>query len=187
MLNNKQYIYVVLTQTGTMVSKTIKAFTRTPFNHVSITTDKELSEMFSFSRFNKYRPLPAGFKNESVHTGVYGLFSSIPCEIYSFEVTDSQLKRYNDLITHFKTKTQLYSYNLLGLLTVPLGIPLKRRTRFVCSQFVAYMLTYSGIAKFNKDISLITPDDFRYLKNATLLYSGDMKQYTYSNISQITL
>lgn len=187
MSDNKQYIFVVLTQTGTMVSRTIKAFTRTPFNHVSITTDKELREMFSFSRFNKHRPLPAGFKNEGIHTGVFGLFASIPCEIYGFEVTDEQLARYNKLLAHFKNKTQLYSYNLLGLLTVPLGIPLKRRTRFVCSQFVAHMLTYSGIAKFNKDISLVIPDDFRYLKNAVLLYSGDMKQYTYKELSPISL
>lgn len=187
MADNKQYIYVVLTQTGTLVSKTIKYFTGAPYNHASITTDKELCEMFSFCRLYTRLPLPAGFINENINTGIFGKFPSIPCEIYGFEVTEKELAKYNKLIEHFKKETKLYSYNVLGLLTVPLGIPIRRTTRFVCSQFVAYVLSQLGVAKFNKDISLVTPDDFRYLNNAVLLYSGDIKKYTYKKLSPITL
>lgn len=177
MLDNKRYIYVVLTQTGTNISKAIKCFTRAPYNHTSITSDLELCEMFSFCRINKNRPLPAGFFHEKVDDGVFEMFNSIPCEIYGFEVDDEQLAKYNNLIEHFKKETKLYSYNLLGLLTIALGIPLNRKKRFVCSQFVAHMLAESGIATFDKDVSLVKPDDFRHLPNGKLIYSGDIKKY----------
>lgn len=177
MVNNKRYIYVVLTQTGTKVAKTIKYFTRAPYNHASIASDIELCEMFSFSRFNKRRPLPAGFFHEKVDDGVFEMFNSVPCEIYGFEVSDIQYEKYNELIEHFKQETQFYSYNLLGLLTMALGIPLNRKKRFVCSQFVAHILVETGVAHFNKDVSLVKPDDFRHLPNGVLLYTGDIKKY----------
>ncbi len=185
MVDKEQYVYVVLTQTGTLISRTIKKFTRAPFNHASITTDKELGEMFSFARLNIKRPLPGGFIHEDISTGVFSLFSHIPCEIYGIRVTEEQLERYNLLLDHFKEHTKLYSYNILGLLTVPLGIPLKRKTRFVCSQFVAFMLEKSGAVEFQKDISLVTPDDFRFLDDAVLLYNGNIKEYSHQKLYPI--
>jgi len=184
-MNNQRYIYVVLTQTGTNIAKAIQYFTKAPYNHASITSDVELSEMFSFCRLNKNRPLPAGFFQENVGDGVFEMFSSIPCEIYGFEVTEEQLEIYNTVIDHFKKETKLYSYNLLGLLTLALGIPLNRKKRFVCSQFVAHVLTKSGIAEFNKSISLVKPDDFRRLSNGTLIYSGDIKNYSHKELAVV--
>lgn len=185
MYKNDNYIYIVLTQTGTIVSKIIKCFTRAPYNHVSITTDSELSEMFSFCRYRTRLPLPAGFTNENVNAGLFELLNSVPCQIYKIKISEEQLGEYNRLIEHFKKDTKLYSYNILGLLTILLGIPLKRKTRFVCSQFVAHILEELKIVNFNKDTSLVTPDDFRHLKNAVLLYSGDMKKYTYNKLATI--
>lgn len=175
---NDRYIYVVLTQTGTRISKAIQRFTKDPYNHSSVTSDIELCEMFSFCRLNKHRPLPAGFMHEKVDCGVFEMFNSIPCEIYGFKVSDEQLENYEKLINHFKLKTKLYSYNLLGLLTLALGIPFQRKTRFVCSQFVAYILSETGIASFDKDVSLVKPEDFRHLPDGILVYSGDMKTYS---------
>ena len=174
-MDNKKYIYIILSQTGTKISRTIKFFTHAPYNHASISSDKELSEMYSFSRFHINRPLPAGFFSENRFKGVFSVYNFIPCEIYRIEVTDKQYNDYSKLIDHFRKNTKLYSYNLLGLITIPFGIPLRRRTRFVCSQFVAYALTKCKIAKFNKDFSLITPEDFRHIENSELIYCGDIK------------
>ena len=183
MINNQYYIYVVLTQTGTRVAKAIKYFTQAPYNHVSITTDKELCERFSFCRYKTRLPLPAGFTFENVNGGMFNLFHSVPCQIFGIKVTKEELERYNKVIQHFRKETKLYSYNVLGLVTMPLGIPFKRKNRFVCSQFVAHVLEEAGIVTFNKSISLITPDDFRYIPNASLLYSGDIKEYTYNKLA----
>ncbi len=175
-MENNKYIYVVVTQTGTRISKTIKYFTNAPFNHSSITDDDGLINFFSFARFYKHSPLPAGFMQENINSGVFGMFHEIPCEIYRIKVSQQKYSRFQKLITHFDNHPDYFSYNLLGLLTMPLGIKFQRKNKFVCSQFVAYALHKTGIAKFKKDISLVTPDDLRQISNAELFYSGDFKK-----------
>lgn len=172
-----KYIYIILTQSGTNISKTIKLFTNAPFNHSSITDDSGLKRMFSFARFHRHLPLPAGFMHEKINEGVFGMYNTVPCEIYAIPISKIQHGRFLKLISHFKEQTHLYSYNLLGLITMPLGIPFRRRRRFVCSQFVAFILKHAGIADFKKDISLITPEDLRYVSDAKLIFSGNFKEF----------
>ncbi len=70
----------------------------------------------------------------------------------------------------------------MGFVGGILNVPIPRKRKFVCSQFVAYMLRESGIYTFNKDLFLITPDDFRSIPQAKLVYEGDLKQY-YNDIN----
>lgn len=167
-------LYVILTQTGTIPAKLIKLFTKAPYNHTSITTDVELIEIWSFCRKHKITPLPAGFVNET-EIGVFNMFNSVPCEIYSFDVTEEQYEKYEKMIDHFRAESKMYSYNVLGLFGIVFGIPVHRKNRFICSQFVAHILQECEIASFYKDLCLVIPDDFRHLDNATLVYQGDMK------------
>lgn len=168
-------IFVILTQTGTMPAKIIKLITKAPYNHTSITSDEELLDLYSFCRKHKMTPLPAGFVNEW-EIGVFDMFNIIPCEVYQFDVTKEQFEKYQEIISHFKSESQLYSYNVLGLFALAFGIPVHRKNHFICSQFVAHILTECKIANFYKDLCLVKPDDFRYLKNAKLIFKGDMKK-----------
>lgn len=49
-------IYIVLTHTGTALSRMIKWFTKDEFTHSSIALDAELKQMYSFGRLNPYNP-----------------------------------------------------------------------------------------------------------------------------------
>lgn len=40
-------IYIVLTHTGTVLSRMIKMYTKGKFSHISIAFDKDLNEMYS--------------------------------------------------------------------------------------------------------------------------------------------
>ncbi len=182
MKSNEKCVYVVLTQTGTNVSKLIQRFTKAPFNHSSIASDDELSEMFSFCRLYKHSPLPAGFFHEKVDGGVFEMFKNIPCQIYAIPATDEQYDKYREVINHFKNSSKMYTYNLIGLFAMAFGKTIKRKNAFVCSQFVAHVLSESGIVSFNKEPHLVTPEDLRHLPNASLIYSGDIKQYTYNKV-----
>lgn len=181
----KKKLYVVLTQTGTIPAKMIKLITKAPYNHTSITSDEELLEIYSFCRKHKITPLPAGFVNET-EIGVFDMFSSVPCEIYSFDVTEEQYDEYERIIGHFKAESKLYSYNVLGLLALAFGIPVHRKNRFICSQFVAHVLNECKIAEFYKDLCLVKPDDFRHLENATLVYRGDIKEFNIADVNKTT-
>ena len=61
-------IYIVLTHTGTTLSKLIKSYTKDEFSHVSIALDIKLEKMYSFGRLNPYNPFVAGFVHEYIHT-----------------------------------------------------------------------------------------------------------------------
>lgn len=170
-------LYLVLTQTGTRVSRLIKFYTRAPFNHVSVTNDERLEYMFSFARQNAPKLFPAGFTKENISDGVFGMYSSVPCVIYKIPVTREQYMRFNLLIEKFSNDKSLYKYNLLGFLTMIFNIPIKPKHSFMCSQFVAYILQEAGIINFKKRLSLVKPDDFRHMENLQLIYSGDIKEY----------
>lgn len=176
-MKNKKNIYIILTQTGTIISRLIKLYTKDPYNHVAITDDETLCQMYSFCRKHVRFPLPGGFVSENVNEGIFNIYAHIPCEIYSFEVTDEQFAQYKLIIKHFNANSAIYTYNILGLLTIPFGISFQPRYHYVCSQFVAYILQTCKIADFKKDTSLVTPNNFRYIENATLEYSGNIKNF----------
>ena len=58
-------IYIVLTDTGTLLSKAIGLYTRKDLNHASIAFDEELKEMYSFGRKQRHNPFVGGFVKEN--------------------------------------------------------------------------------------------------------------------------
>ena len=141
----EDYIYLIVAQTGTKPARFFKFFTKKPYNHVSLSGDITLSEMYSFCRTYRSFPLPATFNKEIVGEGTLGQFGTIPCEIYRVPVTAEQKQKYDKVIRHFADNRNVYSYNLLGLLAVYFNIEWHRKKSFVCSQFVAYTMDKIGI------------------------------------------
>lgn len=169
-------LYVVLTRTGTLPAKAIRMATRVPYSHASISPDDSLKQMFSFCRNYAPIPLPGSFNEELIGQGTLGHFDSIPCEIYKLSVTQEQHKKFLQLIDHFQACRRQYSYSLMGLVRVRLQIEKQLSNKFVCSQFVAYMLESCGV-KLDKSASLYAPDDFRSLPDAELVYRGELNSY----------
>lgn len=174
----EEYIYLVLAQTGTRPARFFRLFTKKPYNHVSLSGDINLSEMYSFCRTYRPFPLPATFNKEIVGKGTLGCYDFIPCEIYRIPVTKSQKIAYNRIINHFSHNRNIYSYNVLGLLAVYLNIEWKREKSFVCSQFVAFTMDKIGIP-LEKPFCLYKPDDFRNFPGATLIYAGELNSFYY--------
>lgn len=176
---NKQYIYLVITRTGTVFSKIIGLATGKQYTHASIASNEMLTDMYSFCRDHKERPLPANFNHEDIFTEVFGACKTIPSEVYRVPVTDEQIERYHTLIRHFILNRDYYSYDLGALLPMALHIPYKmRNNKFVCSVWVGFMLGKTGIVNdMKKHPSLVEPEDFRSIKGAELIYKGDLKKY----------
>ena len=173
-------IYIVMAQTGTRPARFFRFMTKKPFNHVSLSGDVTLSEMYSFCRTYRRFPLPATFNQERVGEGTLGRYGSIPCEIYRINVTPEQRAAYDRIIRHFSDHRHIYSYNILGLLAVYLDIEWTRKKNFLCSQFVAYTMDKIGI-KLEKPFCLYKPDDFREFPGASLIYSGELNAFVHSH------
>ncbi|MDU5946686.1 MAG: hypothetical protein E6Z15_06375, partial [Paenibacillus macerans] len=47
-MDGERSVYILLTNTGTLFTRVIKGYTGAPYNHASISFDRELSELYSF-------------------------------------------------------------------------------------------------------------------------------------------
>ena len=176
MQNSQRAIYIVVTCTGTGVARAIRVVTKMPYSHVSLAATPQLHELYSFTRNYKRVPLPATFNTERIGEGTFGQFADIPCEIYEIPVDDGQYAHFMELIDHFQACRKQYSYSLMGLLRVKMQIERELERKFVCSQFVAYVLHECGVP-LEKAPSLYSPDDLRFLPQARLIFRGELNNY----------
>ncbi|HBI85909.1 MAG TPA: hypothetical protein DDX71_06440 [Ruminococcus sp.] len=179
-------VFVVVTSTGTSVARAIRVLTKMPYSHVSLSSDASLRELYSFSRSFCRVPLPATFNRELIGEGTLGRFDRIPCEIYEIPMTQAQYARYEALIQHFVSCRKMYSYSLMGLIWVKLQKERQLQNKFVCSQFVAYVLEECGIV-IDKPPCLCTPEDLRHLPEARLIYRGELNSYYRDQIENMNI
>lgn len=173
----KQKVYVLLTDTGTLFTKTIKQYTKAPYNHASIAFDRDLIELYSFGRKHPRNPVNGGFVQENVLTGTYSVYPQTTCALYEIEVTDRIIKKMRRVISVFEKNKGKLSYNLLGVVGVAMKERFEPQGSFFCSQFVAEVLIRSGLRFWDKDPSLITPEDIRSVAELKLIYEGKLFDY----------
>lgn len=167
-------IYLLLSDTGTILNRLIKTYTRMPYNHASIAFDPELKEVFSFGRKRVNNPFIGGFVREDIDSILY---QRAKCAIYSLTVTDDQFNEMKRYIQKMMVEKDCYHYNFLGLFGVMFNKPINRDYAFFCSQFVATILLKSKIVNINTNPSLIKPSDLPYLADFQLIFEGNLKDY----------
>ena len=170
-------IYIILSNTGTLLSKAIGIYTRKELNHVSIAFDEELNEMYSFGRKSSHNPFNGGFVKENP---VEGLFQRATCAIYECKVTDSEYMRMRNKIRQMEQQKQFYKYNLIGLVLVAVNIEMERENAFFCSQFVATIMKECPSSRFQVAPPLAQPHHFEQLSALTLKFKGNLQTYVSS-------
>lgn len=173
------YLYVVLTNSSSVVSKLINMVTRDQFTHASVSLDRNLEHMFSFSRVLSPYPFWGGFKQEKLRRGFYARNKTLPGAILQLEVSREQYARAAEQILYFNNHKSQFHYDIIGLLGHIIDVPLTRKNRYTCSKFVANVLEEAEVYSFEKPISLVRPQDFLGLP-AQVIYCGDLKQYARS-------
>lgn len=171
----KRMVYVVVTRTNTIPSRMIRAWTKSPYNHVSLSFDAELKDMVSFGRLYPAFPVPGGFVHEGKEKGFFQRFQDTQCRVYEKEVSEKEYQAFTRLLHRFHQHR--FRFNNLGLVTLMAGIPLERDNAFFCSQFCGKMLSESGIYDFEKPFGLLRPSDFCGLDGFTLLYEGRLRDF----------
>ncbi|MGN0165849.1 MAG: hypothetical protein ACI39R_06670 [Lachnospiraceae bacterium] len=173
--SGEKKIYIILTYTGTVLSKIIRRYTRYEFSHVSIASDSELNEMYSFGRLRAYNPFVAGFVQENPHKGTFKRFKDTTTEVYSMTISREQFENLKATIRTMKRNSSEYRYNMLGLCALVMHKKLKRENAFYCAEFVQYVLD-SAEVETNLP-ALVKPSDFIELDNLNLEYRGRLKDY----------
>lgn len=169
-------IYVVLTYTGTWLSKVIKISTRHEFAHVSISLDETLQAMFSFGRKKVNNPIIGGFVKERINYGIYKKFKDTEAEIYKLEIQDEGYEHIEDILQHMLQHKEKYKFNIIGLVLAGLHKKAEFRHSFYCAEFVKYILE-NGKLDLSYLPDPIRPIDFQNLRNAELIYKGKLREY----------
>ena len=169
-------IYVVLTYTGTWLSKTIKTVTRHEFVHTSISLDETLQAMFSFGRRRVDNPLIGGFVKERINQGIYKKFKDTQSEVYELEISDEGYEHIEDIIQHMLQHKEKYNFNFIGLIFAGLHKKIEFKHSFYCAEFVKYILE-NGKLDLSYLPEAIRPIDFQNLRNAKLVYKGMLRDY----------
>ena len=175
--SSKREIFVLLTYPPTLVAKVIGFYTRRHYTHASIALDSELSQLYSFGRKRIHFPLFAGFIHEDPAGGVFALTKDVSCKVFKVEVSDIQYQLVCDTIQGFIQETGKYRYNFLGLLGVILNRKIPVKDRYFCSEFVAKVLSDSGIRLLKKHPEFVRPDDFLDTDGLEEVYTGTLNTY----------
>jgi len=167
-------IYIVLTKNKTVLSRAIQIYTQHDFNHVSVSFDAELKEMYSFGRKHINNPWIGGFVHESPTSSI---LRNSKCIILSCPVTEEQYKILQSKITYYKENKDLYKYNFIGLFGVACRVKIKRERALFCSQFVATLFKEAELPLYGKCPYFTKPNDFIHLPYLTFIYKGRIESF----------
>lgn len=168
------HIYIVLTNTGTVLGNCIKLYTKETYNHSSIVLDPNLKRVYSFGRKQVHNPFIGGFVREDFQQR---FFDKTWAQIYRVELSQIQLEIIWQQLLAFKLRQEELRYNFLGLIGIACHQIWPRQDAYFCSQFIAYLLEQSTVVHFNKPCYLITPTDLIKSIPAELIFEGAITDY----------
>lgn len=183
MSNKTKQIYLVLSQTGTLPSKLIRAVTREQYNHVSISLDPNLETMYSFGRRRPRNPLIGGFVTESPGKGTLARFPETKAAVLSLDVTPYQYNKIKKRLDIMNCRAPIYNYNYIGLFCAAFNIKYKKKNCFYCSEFVKDILVKNDVASENKFDDITHPIYFLTMENTHKIYEGKLTSYSSSRVS----
>ena len=166
-------VYILLTTTGSIMSKTIRAFTGDDYTHVSLSFDAKMNNIFSFN-FD-------GFVKESFDM-FKKKFGNINIGVFCVLIPKINIEKIKQQIQYFIDHIKEYSYSILGLFGVLLNKPINRDDKMFCSQFVDSMLKLGGVNVNQKDSALVRPQEFATSNVVYKVYEGKINDYKESKV-----
>ena len=170
-------IYVVISQTGTILSRILKLITKAPYNHSSLALTDDLQTMYSFGRLNPYNPFWGGYVQESPAYGTFKRFKNTVCMVLEMEVSESAYKDMEQHLQYMLEHRKDYHYNYRGLFIAGLHIHRERERHFYCSEFVRRMLLRMNAPGIENVPDIVKPIHFLECMPHKVIYTGLLREY----------
>ncbi len=167
-------IYIVLTQSYTILARLIKFVTKDKYSHISISFDKSCKKMYSVGRKYTHCPFIGEYKIESIYEGVFNLNSKSEILIYELKITKEQYDNVKKLL--YKYGKSCKGYNFIGLLFAMFNKKINRQ-KYYCSEFIYKILSDDTVNLFEKTNDIVKPIDFKKIKGLRKIYEGKIKDY----------
>ena len=180
-MKNRQ-IYIILPRTNKVLSNLIILFKNDEYTHDTISLDMDLNTMYSFGRKHTYNPFVGCFVKENLYNGVFRFHNKLNGQVLKLKVTGEQYDEVTKLLYDFVSNSNYYKYNYLGLINSLLNRESFCDDRFLCSEFVYYVLNKVGIADLDKPRNLVRPQDLLNI-TSEIVFEGNLKsnQFTKDN------
>jgi hypothetical protein len=173
MNKEERQVYVLLTDSGTVLGRMIKWYTKQPLSHASLVLDQELQEIYSFGRKKPSNPFIGGFVRESLKSS---LLLDASCALYRCSVSSSVYARLQHQVDEMRQRQHEYKYSVWGLVGVAMNRAWSRENTFFCSQFVATVLQENGAIRLEKPPALTTPGDLAALEELAPIFRGSVRE-----------
>lgn len=173
----EQQIYLVVTQTGTILSRILKIITGAEYNHVSLSLDPKLRRMYSFGRRHPYNPFWAGFVRESPRAGTFKRFYKTDAVVLSIGVDEDTYEELKELLEGMYQRRDEYHYNSVGLVLAAFGLRFRPRNSYYCSEFVSELLKRFKIVNDGELNEIVKPIHFLALSETSEVYRGRLRKY----------
>ena len=169
-------IYIVLSQNYTFLSRVISFITNGKYSHVSISFNRECTDMRSIGRvFNKW-PLSGKYKKESINKG---LFKKKKSKVLVYELNVSK-RKYNNIVNLLdKYGSICKGYNTIGLFFAAFNKKINRK-KYYCTEFIYKILSDDKVQLFPKTKNVVRPMDFTKIKRLKKIYEGTTFDYNLS-------
>ena len=167
-------LYILLTRTQSIVSKTVHFFTKDTYTHASIAFDENLDFLCSSARKNGINMFPAGPCREYLTRGFLARKGKTPCAVFRLQVPEEVFDRALAEVNRFLEHEDEFKFSVLGIMACKFGIAWERKNKYFCSQFVSHILRESGAVALPKIDCLMRPSDFMSLENAQKVFEGDI-------------
>ena len=176
-LNDSEQIYIVITQTGTILSRMLKVITGAEYNHVSLGFREDLKCTYSFGRLNAYNAFYGGFVVESVYHGTFKRFKNTKAMLLSLKVPPEKKREMTEYMSEIIKNRKSYHYNYRAFFLAPFHISLNRDKYFYCSEFVRDFLRRFGVEGAEGLPEIVEPMHFLNIPNSTVIYQGKLHDY----------
>ena len=173
-------LYIVLSQTGTMLSRILKGLTSAEYNHVSLCFSEDLQEMYSFGRRNPYNAFWGGFVKESPNYGTFKRFFNTKVCVLKIDLNEEKVEEIQKNVQTMWENRTAYSYNYLGVYFAILHIARKKENSFYCSEFVAHVLSENSVVEPEYFGAIVHPMDFVGIPHEEV-YRGKLSRFAYGN------
>lgn len=170
-------VYIVVSQTGTILSRILKQITRKDYNHASISLYDDLHIMYSFGRKNPYNPFYGGFVAESTSFGTFKRFSNTKVVVLRVLLTQNEYEDLSRMLSYMESHSKKYKYNYLGLCLAAFKICFTVRDRYYCSEFVRDILVKYNVDGADKLDRIVHPMSFLKIPQSETVFRGKLTDY----------
>lgn len=168
-----RYIYIIFSSTPYRIGRMIRHITKEPYNHVSLSLDADLTQMYGFARRHYRTPLYGGFVRETpARYQIHGATADI-C-LCRLPVSDQQYTDLENLLSRMEENKNHYIYNHLSALSALAHRRIVAKDAYTCVEFCVKVLQRLDLDVDPKQFYTVC--DLQKRLQPYCIYTGKMPQ-----------